>query len=242
MAVNDVEPVLQRFGRSLTDHVDDILRANAVRLTEAAALITSTWRADGLLYAAGSGHSLAAVLETFYRAGGLPFVRPLWARELLPLHGSERSTQAERQPGVGERLVLDAGVGEADTVVVFSTSGVNHVPLEIAVTARESGARVIAVTSVEASDAAPLRAGRRLHQVADLVLDTRVPPGDATWPPDAPRTAPLSSFANVVLWDAILVLVAQAEPAIPFWRSANTTGPSNAQLTQRYKSSVPELR
>lgn len=234
--------VLERFGRATTDHLAAVLEVNADPLERAAGIITTAWRAERLVYAAGSGHSLASVLETFYRAGGLPFVRPLWDPDLLPLNGSDLSTAAERRPGLGRRIVDEAGVGEGDAVVVFSNSGINHVPLEIAGSARAAGAAVIAVTSVAASDAAPLRAGRRLHEVADVVVDTKVPPGDASWPPGSPRTAPLSSLSNAVAWNAILVLCAEAEPGTPFWRSANTTGPTNDELADRYRAVVPELR
>jgi len=234
-------PALQRFASATVDHLAGVLDANADRLRETAEIVLEVAHRGGLVYAAGSGHSLASVLETFYRAGGLPFVRPLWDEELLPLNGADRSTAAERRPGLGERLVRGAGVGRDDAVVVFSNSGINHVPVEMARAAREAGARVVAVTSVAASDSAPLRAGRRLHEIADVVVDTRVPPGDASWPPDAPRTAPLSSLCNALLWDAVLVLCAELEPATEFWRSANATGPTNDELAVRYRAAVPEL-
>ena len=234
--------VLKRFARATTEHLHGVLDANAGQLQLAAEAVLKSARQGGLVYAAGSGHSLASVLETFYRAGGLPFVRPLWDVELLPLNGADRSTVAERRPGLGDRLVRGAAVGHQDTVVVFSNSGVNSVPVEIALAAKDVGARVVAVTSVKASDAAPLRAGRRLHELADVVLDTLVPPGDASWPPEAPRTAPLSSLCNALLWNALLVLCAELEPETPFWRSANTTGPTNEEMIEQYRGMVPELR
>ena len=41
------------------------------------------------------------VLETFYRAGGLAFVRPLVQDELIPINGARQATELERTPGVG---------------------------------------------------------------------------------------------------------------------------------------------
>jgi len=233
--------VLQRFTHATTDHLIGVVDANAGRLRQAAETVLDSARRGGLVYTAGSGHSLAGVLETFYRAGGLPFVRPLWHPDLLPLNGAESSTAAERRPGLGGRLVRAATVGSRDTVVIFSNSGINHVPVEIALAAHEAGAQVIAVTSVAASDAAPLRAGRRLHEIADVVLDTRVRAGDASWPPEDPRTAPASSLCNAMLWNAVLVLCAELEPGTAFWRSANTTGPTNDELMERFRPRVREL-
>src|SRR4051812_19397755 len=43
--------------------------------------------------------------------------------------------------------------------------------------------------------AAPRRAAHRLVDLANIVIDTHLPPGDATWPPENPVTAPVSSLA-----------------------------------------------
>ncbi|MFC7405818.1 sugar isomerase domain-containing protein [Georgenia alba] len=231
---------LRAYTAAALTHLQDVVAANAAALTEAAGLVLAAWRADQLVYSLGSGHSTSGVVETFYRAGGLPFVRPLWHPDLLPLNGAGASTEAERRTGLGGELVTD--VAEGDVLVVFSSSGINPVPVEAALAARDAGASVVAVTSRAASDAGPSRAGTRLYEVADVVLDTRVPPGDVTWPAADPRTAPQSSLANALLWNAVLVLCADAEPAVPFWRSANVgEGPSNETLLHRYGTRVPEL-
>lgn len=130
-----------------------------------------------------------------------------------------------------------------DTVVVFSNSGINPYPVEIAEHARDLGATVVAVTSVQASARAPLRARRRLMEVADIVLDTGVGPGDVTWPPDEPVTAPSSSLANTALWSGLLRAVHRLAPDAPRWRSANVAGTDgiNRELEARFGPMVPEL-
>ena len=235
---------LRQFAEVTADLARQVLLENAAALQAAADVVVAARRAGRIVYSAGAGHSLAGVVETFFRAGGLPFVRPLWHPDLFPLRGAERSTRAERTPGLGAAVVADAGVGAGDVVVVFSTSGINHYPVEVARTARDRGATVVAVTSVQASSSAPLRAGARLFELADVVVDTFVPPGDASWPADAPRTAPLSSLANAVVWDAVLVLAYEADPDLPLWESANIAAASatNAELAERYAAGVPEIR
>jgi len=235
---------LEDFTAATTAHLTRVVAANASAIADVAALVTDIARHDGLLYTTGAGHSLAGVIETFFRAGGLAFVRPLWHPDLLPLRGAERSTAAERTPGLGRDVVAASTVAAADAVVVFSNSGVNRYPIEVAQAARERGAIVVAITSRAASDAAPLRAGARLHDIADLVLDTMVPTGDATWPPAAPVTAPLSTLTNAMLWNAVLVLAHRANPNLPVWRSANVTdrADANDRIAQEFAPRVPEIR
>ncbi|PJJ71533.1 putative phosphosugar-binding protein [Diaminobutyricimonas aerilata] len=229
--------------RDLADLVTDVCERNADGVRAVAEAIVASGRNGGLVRAAGAGHSLAAVLETFFRAGGLAHVRPLWHPRVLPLYGARTATAAEREPGLGREVAEAADIQPVDTVIVFSTSGINPYPVEVAQVARNAGATVVAMTSREASAAAPLRAGQRLFEIADIVLDTGVAPGDVSWPPSAPVTAPTSSLANVALWTAVLREVHELNPETPRWRSANMAGndDANAKLEQRFSPQIPEI-
>jgi uncharacterized phosphosugar-binding protein len=234
------------FGEIMRDFLAEVERANENTVAEVADLIISCWSNGGLLYSAGAGHSLAAVNETFYRAGGLAFVRPVHDASLFPLNGANSSTDAEREVGLAADVLARYDLSDDDALVVFSNSGINPYPIELVLGAKERGARVIGVTSILGSLQAPLRAGHRLCEISDVVLDTLVPPGDAAWPIEAPQTGPLSSLANCFVWN--LVLVAIHEHAgknnieIPTWRSANVgDGNSNARTLERYQQRIPEL-
>jgi uncharacterized phosphosugar-binding protein len=227
----------------LARYVDDVLTANAEGISGCADVVAATGRAGGLVRPAGAGHSLAAVLETFFRAGGLAFVRPLWSEDVFPLRGARASTTGERIPGRGRAVAEAAAIAPDDTVIVFSNSGINPYPVEIAEVARDAGATVVAFTSRSASAAATPRARARLADLADLVLDTLVPPGDVTWPADAPVTAPVSSLATTALWTAVLREVHDRWPDAPRWRSANVPGTDaeNAAVLEAFSARIPEL-
>jgi uncharacterized phosphosugar-binding protein len=64
---------------------------------------------------------------------------------------------------------------------VISNSGVNAVPIEVALTAKRQGLKTVAVTSCSHSTASESRheSGKRLHEVCDLSIDTCMPQGDA---------------------------------------------------------------
>lgn len=231
------------------DHLRRAGQHNAEQLTAAASLLVDRIRNDGLVFTAGAGHSLAGVMESFYRAGGLAAVHPLYHPELLPLHGATASSGAERRSGFAREVLGEAGFRHADDLlVVFSNSGINPYPVELAKTAREAGAPVIALTSPAASATAPRRTGSTLAEQADIVLDTLVPPGDSSYPATAPVTAPLSSLANAHLWNLLLVQaheIAEADRMeLPVWCSANVHGgdEANADNLQRYGPRVPGLR
>ncbi|HEY0805689.1 MAG TPA: sugar isomerase domain-containing protein, partial [Pseudonocardiaceae bacterium] len=206
-------------------HLTKVADHNASAVADVAELLLACVRADGTVLTAGAGHSLAAVAETFYRAGGLACVRPLYHPDLLPMHGAVSSTKAERRSGLAAEVLGPDPLGEKDVLVVFSTSGVNPYPVELAGLVRAAGRPVVAVTSGPASAVAPRRAGSTLAENATVVLDTLVPPGDATYPTDLPVAAPISTVANAFLWNLVLVrlidLGNEQGVALPLWRSSN---------------------
>ncbi|MEU3272626.1 sugar isomerase domain-containing protein [Saccharomonospora sp. NPDC006951] len=229
--------------RALLDSIDD----RHADLTAAATLLLDAVTHGGIVHAAGAGHSLLMVGELFYRAGGLAPVRPLWDQEVLPLNGALRSSAAEREQGRGAAVLAAAGVAPPDVVIVFSTSGRNPYPVEIAEQATARGVAVIAVTSRSASAKASARSATTVADHATVVLDTGVPPGDVGYPPHAPRTAATSTIACAYLWTTLLAELddlAEAQGVhLPRWTSSNVPGGDahNAGLVERYRSRIPEL-
>ena len=228
-------------------HLTKVADHNASAVADVAELLLACVRADGTVLTAGAGHSLAAVAETFYRAGGLACVRPLYHPDLLPMHGAVSSTKAERRSGLAAEVLGPDPLGEKDMLVVFSTSGVNPYPVELAGLVRAAGQPVVGVTSGPASAVAPRRAGSTLAENATVVLDTLVPPGDATYPTDLPVAAPISTVVNAFLWNLVLVrlidLGKEQGVALPLWRSSNVPGgdAANADLLAHYTPRIPAL-
>jgi uncharacterized phosphosugar-binding protein len=245
MSTGDAHPTpsAQRFAEEVGGFVARVCAVNEGAVAATADAVAATGKAGGLVRPAGAGHSAMPAMDAFYRSGGLAFVRPIWDRRTVLFEGARASTAAEREVGFGTSLATAAGIVPVDTVVVFSNSGVSPYPVEIAEVARHVGATVVAVTSPAAGAAATLRASRRLAEVADIVLDTLVPPGDVSWPPDSPAAAPLSSIANAVLWASVLSAVYDRAPDSPFWSSSHIPGGGerNETLISRFGPLIPEL-
>ena len=134
----------------------------------------------GLVHLFGSGHSSLVCQDAYSRAGGLVPVNWIMGEDLLPLRGL-RSSMVERLPGLAAVLLDFEPLRVGDVLVVVSNSGRNAVPVEMAEVGRERGLRTIAITSLRHSQSCSSRApsGKRLCEVADLVLDNMAARGDA---------------------------------------------------------------
>src|SRR6266540_3573964 len=222
------------FGARAREHLQRVEAHNAAVLDAVAERMLEVVRAGG-------------VLHTFYRAGGLACVRPLFHPALLPLSGGFASSLLERSSGLAALLAAHAAAEPGELAFVFSSSGANPVPVELAQCMRRAGAEVVAVTSLPHLRRAPARAGGQLDEGADEVVNILVPPGDAAYRRDGAATAPLSSLTSVFVWNLLLArLVDRAVAAgveLPLWRSANLPGGEahNATLVDRYRARVPML-
>jgi uncharacterized phosphosugar-binding protein len=160
----------------------------------AAAALAERVQAGRLLHVLGAGHSQLLALEGFYRAGVPAWVVPVLDERLNPARGA-RVTEYERSSGLARQLIAD--LDNSGALVVVSNSGRNAVPVEAAEAARAAGLVTIAITSRAPSN--------RLAEVADHVLDTAIPAGDATVAVGQVRMAPLSTIVGAVLLHALLV-------------------------------------
>lgn len=218
-------------------------------IERAAEWIAQTLVKDGLLFAAGSGHSHMLAEELFYRAGGLAAVVPLLETPLMLHDGAVKSTRLERVEGYAEVVIDDAAPTADDLLVIASNSGRNAYPVGLALAARKRGCRTIAVTSLDTARQVESRhsSGKLLAEVADLVLDNHVPYGDAALDiAGVPgRVAPLSTLAGVTLLNASIaraVQLAVGRGHVPdVFTSANSEGADQAPDLERWRRRVRRL-
>ncbi len=218
-------------------------------------LLAAQWCADtvahgGLIHVFGAGHSHMTAEEAFQRAGGLVPVNAVLVDWLMVHQGARRATLLERQSGLGELIVSTEPVEAGDVFFVVSNSGRNPVPVEVAQAAKERGARVVALTSVQHSEAVTARGDRgvKLSAVADLVLDTHAPVGDAAIAVDGDlKVGGVSTVMSVVIIQTIVVatvtMLIERGLQPPVFKSGNVDGADewNAEQLKRLGPRVPTL-
>ncbi len=153
-------------------------------LQTAARLLADVVESDGLIYTFGTGHSSLLAAEGLFRAGGLACVSAILEPAITFESGAVTSSSLERQQGLAKAILARYPIGEKDSLVIFSNSGTNAVPVETAQEGKRRGATVVAVTSRQYAARAPLSSSDKqaLPDVADIVIDNHVPAGDAVVP------------------------------------------------------------
>ena len=174
-----------QFLREVTTRLDRLAGPNPA-IDEAVRLTTDALEAGGVVQAFGTGHSEAFAMEIAGRAGGLIATNRIALRTLV-LRGGYNikalgDAEFERDPNIGENLVSLFDVQPHDIFMIASNSGVNGSILGVALAAKARGHKVIAVTSLaHTMKVTPKHpSGKRLSEVADVVIDNLAPFGDST--------------------------------------------------------------
>jgi uncharacterized phosphosugar-binding protein len=96
---------------------------------------------------------------------------------------------------------------------IFSHTGINNVNIDVALRAKELGMQLVASGSAAEAAATPSRhpSGMRLFDLADVVIDTRVPAGDSSVPLSGhvDKVGPVSTIAFVTVVWMVITTVAE---------------------------------
>jgi uncharacterized phosphosugar-binding protein len=217
------------------------------QLAPAVEAVVASYRAGGLTYVFGTGHSHLLALELHYRAGGPAFVVPVLDPGLMLHEGAIASTARERESGAAAAAFARYQIRPRDVVIVISNSGVNAAPVEAARIARAAGAAVVALTSRAYSEASA-KGRPTLAGGADIVIDNGLPAGDALVDlPGTPlKAGPGSTAIGAALLHALFAEAAarlSADGPPPIFLSANMPGAAenNRDLVERYAPLNPHL-
>ena len=165
----------------------DKVEAQHASIQTAAEWFSNTILAGRMVHVFGSGHSRIMVEEMWPRYGSFPGFNPIVELSLsfhnlvVGANGQRQAMFLENTSGLAERILRNYALSEIDTALVISSSGCNVVPIEMAMEFQKAGVKVVAIVSQLHLEGSKSKhgSGKKLNDVADLVLDTGAPVGDA---------------------------------------------------------------
>lgn len=248
---DEPESLFEKYFEEIQKRIECIQKTELKNISIASDLVTNSLINDGIVHVFGTGHSLILAEEVFYRAGGLAPINPLLDAGVSLREGGTRSTLMERLEGYAKVISNYYNLEEKDVIIIVSNSGRNAVPIEMAIEAKKKGLKVVAITSVEFSKSAPSRhsSGKYLFDVADIIINNYVPPGDAVIKLEGleQKMGPISTIINAFILHLIMMLAAQKMLRFgktpPVWVSANIEGGDefNEKFIRKYKNRIKHM-
>jgi len=185
----------------------------------AADVCASSIARGGLVFLFGNGHSRMLCEEMTPRQGCFPGFVALVELALsnhagiIGANGLRAPLYLEKYEGYAEEILKSFRFGPHDAFIVISTSGIRPVIVEVAAGARRRGMPVIGIVSrrhCERSQPAH-SSGRKLVDLADIVIDNHCPPGDCVYEVQGLewRTGPVSTVTGAMIVNMLRCEVAE---------------------------------
>lgn len=241
----------QEYIKNIESIIAKISTEGAESIEKASELLAATLMQNKRFFLLGTGHSHMLAEELFYRAGGLARVQPILIDELMLHVSASESTRVEREEGLAERIYEEYSMSEGDTIVIISNSGRNGVVVDMSILCKEKGMNVIALTNVAHSLSGKSRhkSGKRICEVADIVLDNFGCVGDACIEIDgvSGKICPTSTVCGAMILNSVVAqsveICVQNDFYPEHFVSANIDGGDeiNDSIIKKYKKEIKHL-
>ncbi len=242
---------LELYWQEASQVLERIRSTQVETIRRAATLCADSIERDGVIQAYGTGHSRAIAMELSGRAGGLVPVNKIDLEDLAlyanwPLERVKRP-DIERDLEAGKAILSCYNIQPQDVFLIASNSGTNAAIVEVAQHVKAHGHSLIAITALAHTQQATSRhpSGKKLYELADIVIDNCGPFGDAMLDlPDGGKACSVSSLASVLIAQMLTAETIQRllergiEP--PVFVSYNVPGgiERSEQLLRRYAGRV----
>ena len=194
--------------------MDDIETTQLPAIEQAAELMVASIASGRWVHTFGCGHATLPVEEMYPRIGGFVGFHPMielpltFFTRIVGESGIHQFLFLERAEGFGVEIMKSYDFDPRDTMWIFSHSGINNVNIDIALRSRDLGMKVVVAGSATAFADKTSRhsSGKKLFELADVVIDTCVPAVDASVDlvNHQDRIGPVSTMAFVtVVWMTI---------------------------------------
>lgn len=238
------------YKNKIINIIENIEKYEKSSLKEAGKIMFDTMENQGIVHVFATGHSHMFCEELFYRACGLVQIHPILIPELMQHVGAITSTKLERKEGLAKEIFdkLDLKVNEP--FIIVSNSGINAVPVEMAILCKEHGHKVICVTSMDTSTKSIPRNkyNKHLYEVSDIIIDNHVPKGDGVITKEYGQIGASSSIAgNYIAQRLVLEVINNYEKinkTPPIFVSANLPNGDqhNQKLITKYQDRIEALK
>lgn len=219
--------------------IEKVKTTQSENIEEAGKVIADAIANGGIIYFCGSGHARMIALEGVGRAGGF-----------IPADAIPEGPEQEEGPG--REVLKKYNFPPCSVIVIVSNSGRNPFTIDVALQAKEMGLKVIAITNLNHSRSVTSRhsSGKRLFEIADIVIDNCGELGDAIMKVEG-TNVPAGATSGVIGAAIIQAMVVEAANRLgqmgiepPLYLSANIDGgpEHNQRIEALYKEKLVKAR
>jgi uncharacterized phosphosugar-binding protein len=202
-----------QFYAAANQAMERVKQGEMERLVTASRICADRIGRGGLVFLFGSGHSRMMVDEMMPRQGCFVGFYPLVElavsnySAIIGPNGLRAALHLEKYEGYAEQILQSFRFGPNDAFIIISTSGIRPLVVEMALGAKSRKLPVLAIVSRSHCESVqPAHSsGKKLIDVADVVIDNHTPLGDCAVELAGldSRTGPLSTITGALIINMI---------------------------------------
>ena len=166
------------FSKKLSSLLKKISRNESNKIKLIANKLSNNYINGGIMYVFGTGHNHSIAEESLHRAGAFAGVIPILDKRVDFSYGIKKASEYERNPKLAKDILKKYNFSKNDSIIIFSTSGINKLSIEIAKIMKNKKIYVIGVTSKTYSDKLKKIKKSKLYFYNDIYIDNYSPIGD----------------------------------------------------------------
>ena len=204
--------LLDRYWDTINDLYSRVKTTQRENIIAAGKLIADAVDQGACVHICDSGHIIDS--ELIYRGGGLILYKKFKYNLVVdnPVRKRDRSDLDTSMEGLAAYALKASGARPGDVMILGSVSGRTFSIVDLAYEARKMGLKIIAVTSMSYATQveSPHSSGKKLYELADVVLDNCAPAAEAMMEVEgveARLCAASGLSAAFILWSVTTVVV-----------------------------------
>jgi len=140
---------IEKFSKKINEIINKISNKEKGKIKEVAKILSKKYLDGSHLYIFGTGHNHCIAEESLHRAGAFAGVTPILDKNIDFSKGITRASANERDKSLAKKIFEKFKPLKCDSIIIFSNSGVNQLPIEISKIAKKKGLFVIVVLSIK---------------------------------------------------------------------------------------------
>lgn len=223
-------------------------------IRQAAEVMADSIECGRWVHTFGCGHATLPIEEMYPRIGGFVGFHPMIE---LPLSffthitgemGVHQFVFLERVEGYGVEIMKGYNFDTRDTMWLFSHSGINNVNIDVALEAKKKGMKVVVFGSAAEAKGKQTRhsCGKNIFDLADIVVDTCAPIGDASIPlkNHQDKVGPVSTMAFITCVWMTVTTVAEilADRGVKLYIHPSHNVPGDTTAKERLEEALAEYK
>ena len=212
----------------VTKKVSSILKKISIKeknkIKHVANIIAKKYFIGGKTYIFGTGHNHCIAEEALHRAGGFAGVFPILDPKIDFSLGVKKASALERNKKIANKILKKYVLKKNDVIIIFSNSGINKLPIEVAKIAKNNKMVVISVLSKAYTDSLTKSKINKLYYYSDFFINNYSPIGDTLLKNNKFGISSSSTIAGIfilnTIWAELAILLKKEKP-FPFYKSSN---------------------